>query len=78
MLRAARVCLCDTRRGIGGRHDSMASMPIGVDEKQFAAHLCTLCQKVLSLLREPMLGVNRSAPYKSMGATSNIASLWHR
>ena len=78
VLRAARLCLCDTRRGIGGRQDSMARMLMGVDEKQLVAHLCTLCQKVLSLVREPTLGVKRSAPYRRMCATSNIANLWHR
>ena len=51
---------------------------MGVDEKQLVAHLCTLCQKVLSLVMEPALGVKRSAPYRSIGATSDVASLWHR
>jgi len=78
LLRAARLCLCATRSWIGGRQDSMARMPIGVDEKQLVAHLCTLCQKVLSLVREPTLGVKRAAPYRRMGATSEVASLWHR
>jgi len=62
VLRAAKLCFCDTRRGMGGRQDSITRMPMEVDEKQFVAHLCTLCQKVLSLKREPMLGVKRSAP----------------
>jgi len=53
VLRAASLCLCETRRGIGGRQDSTARMPMGVDEKQLVAHLCTLCQKVLSLVNEP-------------------------
>ena len=53
VLRAASLCLCDTRRGMRGRQDSMARMRIGVDEKLLVAHLCTLCQKVLSLVREP-------------------------
>jgi len=56
----------------------MARMPIGVDEKQLVAHLCTLCQKVLRLMREPTLGVKRSAPYKRMGATRDVANLGHR
>jgi len=51
---------------------------MGVDEKQLVAHLGTLCQKVLSLVRESALGVKRSTPYRRMGATSEIASLWHR
>ena len=58
MVRRADILgLWDTPRGTGGRQDSMAKMPIGVDKKQFVAHLCTLCQKVLSLEREPALGV---------------------
>jgi len=78
VVSAASLCLCDTRRKIGGRQDSMARMPIGVDEKQLVAHLCTLCQKVLSLVKEPMLGVKTSSPYRKMGATSDVARLWHR
>jgi len=78
VLRAASLCLCDTRWEIGGRQDSMARMPMGVDEKQFVAHLCNLCQKVLSIVSKPTLGVKRSAPYRRMGATSEVASLWHR
>jgi len=39
---------------------------MGVDEKQFVAHLCTLCQKVLSLVREPALGV-KVGPVKKDG-----------
>lgn len=40
----------------------MARMHKSVEEKQFVAHLCTLYQKVLSLVREPVLGVKRSVP----------------
>jgi len=47
---------------MGGRQDLMARMPMGVKEKQLVAHLCTLCQKVLSLVKEPMLGEKRSGP----------------
>ena len=78
VLRAASFCLCNTRRGIGGKKDSMARMPTGVNKKQLVAHLYTLCQKVLSLVKEPTLGVKRSAPYRRIGATSDIANLWHR
>ena len=78
VLRAARLCLSDTRRGMWGRQDSMARMPMGVDEKQLVAHLCTMCQKVSSLVREPTLGVKRSALYRRMGATSHVANLWYR
>jgi len=78
ILRAARLCLCDTRRGIGGRQDSRARMPMGVDEKEFVAHLCTLSQKVLSLVREPTLGMKRSVPYRRIGVTSDVANPWHR
>lgn len=59
--RAAGLCRCDTRRGIGGQQDSIARMLVGV-EKQFVVHLCTLCQRVLSLVIEPALRVKRSAP----------------
>ena len=51
---------------------------MGVEERQFVAHLCTLWQKTLSLEREPALGQTRSAPYRRMGATRDVASLWHR
>ena len=78
VLRATSPYLCDTRRGIGGRQDSMARMQMGVDEKQLVVHLCTLCQKLLSLVREPTLGVKRSAPYKRMGAMRDVENLWHR
>jgi len=50
---------------------------MGVDEKQLVAHLCTLCQKVLSLMKEPTLGLKRSALYRRMGPTSDVVSLWH-
>jgi len=50
------------QKGDGGRPDSIGRMPIGVDEKQLVAHLSTLCQKVLSLEREPAMGVTRYAP----------------
>jgi len=51
---------------------------MGVDEKQLVAHLCTLCQKVLSLVKEHRLGVRRSSPYRRMGATSDVANLCDR
>jgi len=51
---------------------------MGVDLKQLVAKFCTLCQKVLSLVKDPTLGVKRSAPYRRMDATSDVASLWHR
>ena len=60
--RAAILCRWDTRRGMGGRQDSIVKMLTGVDGKQLVAHLCTMCQKVLSVKREPMLGVKRFAP----------------
>ena len=77
-LRAASLCRWETRRETGARHDSIARMPIGVEEKQFVAHLCTLCQKTLSLEMEPGLGEKRSAPYRRMSVTRDVASLWHR
>jgi len=53
-------------------------MPMGIDEKHLVAHLCTLCQKVLSLEMEPALGVKRSTQSRRRGATSDFARLWHR
>ena len=47
-------------------------------EKQFVVHLWTLCQKVLRRAVVPALGVKRSAPYSRMGATKDVANLWHR
>jgi len=78
VLRAASLCHFDIKRVMGGRQDSIARMPLGVDEKQLVAHLCTLCQKVLSLVREPTLGVKRAVPFRRMGVTREVASLWHR
>ena len=52
-------------------------MPIGVDEKQLVEHLCTLGLKVLSLVREPTVGLKRSAPYRRMGATTEAANVCH-
>jgi len=75
VLRAASLCHCDPRRGMGGRQELMARMPMGVDEKHLVAHLCTLCERVLSLMREPTLGLMRSAPYRRRGATRDVASL---
>jgi len=77
-LTAASLCRWETRRGTGARHDSIARMPIGVEEKQFVAHLCTLCQKTLSLEMEPGLGEMRSAQNRRMSVTRDVASLWHR
>jgi len=33
VLRAASLCFCETRRGTGGKQDSMARIAMGVDEK---------------------------------------------
>jgi len=49
-----------------------------VAEKQFVVHLGTLCQKVLRRAVVPALGVKRSAPYSRLGATKDVANLWHR
>ena len=78
VVRVASLCVCETRRGIGAKQDSMTRMAVGVDEKQLVANLCTLCKKVLSIGKEPTLGVKRSTPYRRRGATSEVASLWHR
>jgi len=51
---------------------------VGVAEKQFVVHLWPLCQKVLRRAMAPALGVKRSASYSRMGATKDVASLWHR
>ena len=61
-LSAASLCQSVIRREISGRHDSTESIPVGMAEKQFMAHLWTLCQKVLRRVVVPTLGVNRSAP----------------
>jgi len=63
VLRGACLCRWETRRVTGGRQASMAMMPLGVDEKQLVAHVCTWCQKMLGIAKEPALGVKRSAPY---------------
>jgi len=63
VLRAASLCRWETRRVTAGRQDSMAKMPLGVDKKQLVAHLSTWCQKMLSIAKEPALGVKRSTPY---------------
>jgi len=49
-----------------------------VAEKQFVVHLWTLCQKVLRRAVAPALGLKSSAPYCRMGATKDVANLWHR
>jgi len=51
---------------------------VGVAEKQFVVHLWTVCQNVLRRAMAPTPGVKWSAPYSRMGATKDIASLWHR
>ena len=39
ILRAAIRCRCSISKGRGGRHASMASISIGVEEKQLVTHL---------------------------------------
>ena len=75
---AASLSRWEIRRATGGRQDSTARIPVGVAEKQFVVHLCTLCQKVFRRAMAPALGVKRSDPYSKMGATTDVASLWHR
>src|SRR5712691_7896073 len=77
-LSAASLWRWDIKRGMGGRQDSTARMPVGVAEKQFVDHLWTLCQKVLRRSMVPVLGLKRSAPYSRMGEISDVASLWQR
>jgi len=61
-LSSASLCRWVTRRESGGRHDSTASIPVGVAEKQFVVHLWTLRQNVSRRVVVPTLGVNRSVP----------------
>ena len=56
----------------------MASMGIGVEEKQLVTHLWALLQKVSSLSRIFWRGVKRSAPYSKIGAIKEEASQWQR
>jgi len=48
-----------------------------VAEKRVVVHLWTLCQKELRRAMAPSLGEKGSAPYSRMGATMDVASLWH-
>jgi len=77
-LSPASRCRWEIRRGIGGKQDSTARIPMGVAQKQFVVHLWTLCQKVVSRAIDPVLGVKRSAPYSKIGPTKEAASRWHR
>ena len=56
----------------------MASMGIGVEEKQLVTHLWTLLQKVSSLSCIFRRGVKRSKPYRKIGAINEKASRWQR
>jgi len=73
--RAASLCLSETRRGMGGRQDSTARMPVGVDVKQLMAPLGTLSQKVLSLEREPALGERDSCERVCLGVLQCMSSV---
>ena len=66
-LRAGIRLLCGRRTVTGGRQDSAARIGTGVDRKQLVTHLCTCRQWISILLRSPLVGVNRSAPYKGIG-----------
>ena len=66
-LRAAIRLLCGRRTVSGGRHDSVARIGTGVDRKQLVTYLCTCRQWTSILLRSPLVGVNRSAPYERIG-----------
>jgi len=59
--RAASLCFWETRRVMGGRQDTNGRMTMGVEQNELVAHLCTLCQNVLSRDREPALGEKRHA-----------------
>jgi len=56
---------------------STEKIPVGVAERRFLVYVWTLCQIVLRRAIAPTLGVKRSAPYRRMGATRHVASLWH-
>ena len=71
-------CQCSIRSGRGGRDASMASMEIGVEEKQLVIHLWALLQKVSTLSCIFRRGVKRSAPYKKIGVIKEQASRWQR
>ena len=66
-LRAAIWILCGRRTASDGRHDSAARSGTAVDRKQLVTHLCTCRQWTSILLRSPLVGVNRSAPYERIG-----------
>ena len=66
-LRAAIRLLCGRSTVSGGRHDSATRIGTGVDRKQLVTHLCTCRQSTSILLRSPLVGVNRLAPYERIG-----------
>ena len=66
-LRAAIRLLCGRRTMSGGRHDSAARIGMGVDQKQLVTHLCTCRLWTSILLRSPLAGAYRSAPYERIG-----------
>ena len=66
-LSAALRPLCGRRTVSGGRHDSAERIGTGVDRKQLVTHLCTCRQWISIILRSPLEGVNRSAPYERIG-----------
>ena len=66
-LRAAIYLLCGRRTESGGRHNTAARIGTGVDRKQLVTHLCTCRQWTSILLRSPLVGVYRSAPYEWIG-----------
>ena len=77
-LRAALRCRCSISRERGGRQASIASMGIGVEEKQLVTHLWTRLQKVSSLSCIFRRGEKRSEPYRRIGAIREEARRWQR
>ena len=65
--RAAIRLLCGRRTVSATRYDSAARIGTGVDRKQLVTYLCTCRQWTSILLRSPLVGVNRSAPYERIG-----------
>ena len=65
--RAAMRLLGGRSTESGERHDSAARIRLGVGWEQLVTHLCTWRQWTSILLRRPLVGVNRSAPYDRIG-----------
>ena len=67
---------CERRTVSGGRHSSPARIGTAVDRKQLMTPLCNCRPWTSILLRYPLVGVNRSAPYERIGNIKQWASQW--